>query len=179
MKNLHYLFLLILFSQCRPKEDKTLTQFPGKPDVPSSIIETHASLLKQVHQMTFYKDSSSHVAIKLESFMQHHFKDEENFIFPLLGLLPLLAKEQLPEQNDDIIRLSENVKSELSHMSAEHQLINAYINELKQASTIENLPEISAFENEVLKHAKSEEEILFPASILIGDYLKLKSVKKP
>ena len=49
--------------------------------------------------------------------------------------------------------------------------------ELKQASNKENLAEITEFENEVLDHATSEEEVFFPASIIVGEYLKLKSEK--
>ena len=179
MKNLFYILLLILLSQCKPKEDTSITQFPGKPEVPSSLKKTHVYILAQIHKMTLYKDSSGHVALKLEELMQHHFKEEEDFILPPLGLLPLLAKGQIPEQSKDVILLSENVKSYMNHMSAEHQLIKAYIEELKQASDNENLPEIIEFENEVSHHAISEEEVFFPASILVGEYLKLKSVVKP
>jgi len=39
-----------------------------------------------------YKDESTEVAIKLEVLMQHHFSEEEDFILPLLGLLPMLTK---------------------------------------------------------------------------------------
>ena len=177
MKNLFYILLLIIISQCKPKQDNTITQFPGKPEVPSSIKKTHKYLLEQIQKMTLYKDSSGRVAKKIEELMQHHFQEEEDFILPPLGLLPILANGQMPEQSDDVILLSENVKSMMDHMSVEHQLINAYIQELKQASGKENLPEIIEFENEVIKHATSEEEVLFPASILIGEYLKLKSAK--
>lgn len=179
IKNLFYILLLVFISQCKPKEDSTITQFPDKPAVPSSIKKTHATLLEQIHKMTLYKDSSGRVAKKIEDMMEHHFKEEEDFILPLLGLLPLLANDQIPQQNKEIILLSEKVKSQLNHMSAEHQLIKAYLEELKQASNIENLPEIIEFENEVFKHATSEEEFFFPVSILIGEYLKLKSVIKP
>ena len=179
MKNLFYILLLIFLSQCKPKEEIAITQFPGKPEVPSSIMETHKYLLEQIHKMTLYKDSSGRVALKIEELMQHHFKEEEEFILPPLGLLPLLANGELPEQSEDIIILSEKVKSQLNHMSAEHQLIAAFIEELKQASDKENLPEIIQFEKEVLKHATSEEEVFFPASILIGEYLKLKVVETP
>ena len=64
-------------------------------------------------------------------------------------------------------------------MSAEHQLIIAYIGELKQASTAENQAAIMEFEKAVSKHALSEEEVYFPAAIMVGEYLKLKSVNKP
>lgn len=178
MKNLGYLVLLIFFSQCKPKTDPTLTQFMGKPKVPLSIKKTHEHLLEQIHGMTFYKDSSSQAAIKLENFMLHHFRDEEDLILPLLGLLPSLTKDKIPEHSKEIIRLSENVKLELNHMSAEHQLIKAFMNELKQAAATENLRAIVKFENEVLKHASSEEEVFFPTSILIGDYLKLLNNRK-
>jgi hypothetical protein len=135
--------------------------------------------LEKIHKLTLSKDSSSTIAIKLKDLMQHHFKEEEDFILPLLGLLPLLANGQMPEQNKELILLSENVKKQLNHMSAEHQLIKAYIEELKQASDKENQTEIIEFENEVIKHATSEEEVFFPASIVVGEYLKLKLVVKP
>ena len=179
MKNLFYLFLLVFLSQCKPKEDNTITQFPGKPEVPSSIKETHANLLEQIHKMTLYEDSSSQIALKLEDLMKHHFQEEEDLILPILGLLPSLANEQIPEQIDDMILLSKNVRSQMDHMSAEHQLINAYIGELKEAADKKNLPEIIEFENEIIQHAISEEEVFYPTAILVGEYLELRSAKKP
>src|SRR5690606_9408480 len=157
MKSLFYLFLLISITQCKPKADRTITQFPGKPEVPSSISQTHIHLLEQIHKMTLHKDSSGRVALKLEALMQHHCKEEEDFILPPLGLLPLFTNDEIPEQHEEIIILSRNVKHQLNHMSAEHQLIEAYIEELKQASNKEQLPEIIAFEAEVVQHATSEE----------------------
>ena len=108
MKNLLYLLLLIFIIQCKPKTDNTLVEFSGKPEVPSSILKTHAALLEQIHKMTLLKDSSGIIANKLDSLMQHHFKEEENIILPALGLLPLLANGKMPEQKEDIILLSEN-----------------------------------------------------------------------
>lgn len=179
MKNFFYILLLIFFSQCRPKENKIEIQFARKPEVPSSIKKTHEFLLERIRKLTLNKDSSGIIALKLEDLMQHHFKEEEDFILPLLGLLPLLANEQMPEQNKELLLLSEKVKSQLNHMSAEHQLIAAYIEELKKASDKESQTEIIEFENEVIEHATSEEEVFFPASILVGEYLKLKLVVKP
>ena len=178
MKNLFYLSLLFFTLQCSPKTDQTITQFKGKPEVPSSLKKTHSELLQQLHQFTLIKDSSVKVALKLEELMLHHFLEEEDYILPTLGLLPSLAKGQLPESPTEIIMLSEKAKSQMDHMSAEHQLIKAYIEELKQASKEENQPAIIAFEKEVSKHAISEEEVYFPAAIMVGEYLKLKSELK-
>lgn len=179
MKNLTYLFLLIFICQCRPKvTEDTTSEFDGKPEVPSSIKLTHKTLLEQLHNITLYEDKSTETAVKLEELMQHHFSEEEDFILPLLGLLPMLTKDEVPPHNKEIIALSEKVQSHLDHMSAEHQLITAYIKELKAVTSAENLQQILDFENEILKHAKSEEEVFFPASILVGNYLKLKLAEK-
>lgn len=179
MKALSYLFLLIFILQCKPKNENSLAQFPGKPEVPSTLKNVHAELLAQLHQFTLIKDSSAKFSLKLQELMLHHFKEEEDFVLPPLGLLPSLASGQLPEKTNDIIKFNGNIRSQMDHLSAEHQLIKAYIEELKQASTAENQPGILEFGKEVSKHAVSEEEVYFPAAILVGEYLKLKTQTKP
>lgn len=177
MKHFSYILLLVLFiSQCRPKEENTITQFSGKPEVPLSIKTEHQYLLDKIYKISLFQDSTGRVAIKLNDLMQHHFKEEEDYVFPPLGLLPLLSTGKLPEQSKEVIVFTEKLKSQLSHMSAEHQLIKAFMDELILAAAKENHPEIIEFEKEIHKHANAEEEILFPTAILIGEYLKLKSM---
>lgn len=175
MKHFYYTLLLVLFiCQCRHKEENTIILFPGKPEVPSSIKKEHEYLLEKIHKMTLLHDSTGLAAVKLNDLMQHHFKEEEDFVLPPLGLLPLLTSGKLPEQSKEVIQLCEKLKSQLLHLSVEHQLIKAYMDELLQAAANENHPEIIEFEQELHKHAKTEEEVFFPAAILIGEYLKLK-----
>ena len=177
MKHYYYgiLLLALFIIQCRHKEENIITQFPGKPGVPLFIKNEHENLLNQVAQFTLIEDSAGRAAIKLQDLMQHHFDEEEDFVLPQLGLLSLLASGKLSDHNKEVIQLSEKLKSNLTHLNVEHQLIAAYLDELKQVATIENLPGIIEFEKELIKHANSEEEVLFPAAVLIGDYLKLKS----
>lgn len=176
MKHYYYILLLALFIfQCRHKEENTATHFSGKPEVPSSIQKEHENLLNRIHMLTLLEDSTGLAARKLHNLMQHHFTEEEDFVLPQLGLLPLLASGKLPDQSKEVIQLSEKLKSHLSHLSVEHQLIKAYVDELKQVATKENLLEIIEFEKELQKHADTEEEVFFPSAVLIGEYLKLKS----
>ena len=173
------LFLLVLFtSQCRNKgvDNNYITLFPGKPDMPSSIKNEHDSLLAQLHVITLFQDSTGIVAITLLELMEHHFREEENVVFPPLGLLPSLASGEIPEKSEEIIQLTEKVKSQLTHLSVEHQLIKARMGELVQAAAKENHPEIIAFIHDVDKHATVEEEVYFPAAILVGEYLKLQAL---
>lgn len=173
--SLYLLLLPVLFLQCRKKEEIYTTQFPGKPEVPSSIKNEHEFLLDQVKSFALFQDSTGAVAIKLAELMQHHFKEEEDFVLPPLGLLPFIADGKIPQQREEIIRLTEKLKSQLAHLNAEHQFIIAFTHELSQAAAQENHPEIRAFENALHKHAQTEEEIYFPAALLVGDYLKIQT----
>ena len=170
MKNFYYLLLFLLFfCQCRHKEENTITQFYGKPEVPSSIKKEHEYLLDKIHEITLFQDSTGHAAVKLYDLMQHHFNEEEDYVLPPLGLLPLLASGKLSEQSKEFIELCEKLKSQLPHLSAEHQLIKAFVDELMQAAINDNHPEIGEFEKELQKHANTEEEVFFSTVILIGE----------
>jgi hemerythrin superfamily protein len=48
------------------------------------------------------------------------------------------------------------------------------MDELIQAPSNESHPEIAELEKALHTHANAEEEILFPAAILVGEYLKNK-----
>ena len=181
MKNPLFLIpLVILFSQCRQHtEENYITVFPGKPGVPASIKSEHEYLLAQIDKMALFQDSTGIVAIKLKELMHHHFSEEEDYVLPPLGLLPLLAGGKIPDQGKAVVQLTEKLKTQLTHLSVEHQMIKAYIGELKEAAVKENHPGVIEFEKAVSKHAETEEEVFFPAAILIGEYLKLTSKEKP
>ncbi len=176
MKHLVFTLLLALFSfQCRQKNETYITQFPGKPEVPSTILKEHTDLLSQMQAFTSFKDSTGQVARRLYEVMQHHFGEEEDFVLPPLAVLPLLASGQVPERHEEILLLTEKLKTQLSHMNAEHQMIKVHVGELNQAAANEGHSIPAAFEENLRRHAQTEEEIFFPAAILVGEFLKLKS----
>ena len=168
------IFLLLLFLQCKPKEDNNTFSFPGKPEVPESILLQHHSLLDQIKSFTAFQDSTGRVASRLEEVMVHHFEEEERYVLPPLGLLPLLSGGEMPAESDKIILLTDEFKAQFDHMSAEHQFIVALAEELTKAAETNNHPGISQFVKELKAHASAEEEIYFPAALLVGDFLKLK-----
>ncbi len=166
-------FFTLLFSCCKPKQDDVVTQFPGKPEIPASIKKEHEELLNTIHAFTLFQDSTGKTAIELEKLMLHHFKEEEDYVLPPLGLLPDLSKGLLPEKKQEIIAMTEKLKEQYSHMSAEHQLI-AHLNKLMTIAAEENHPEVAEFGKAIHKHASAEEEIYFPTAIVVGEFLKMK-----
>lgn len=176
MKPFYYsLPLAVIIFFCRPKEVNTNKGFSGKAEVPFSIKQEHDTLLRQIQKLSLFEDSAGQAGKKLHQLIEHHFKEEESFVLPQLGLLPLLASGKLPDRGAEVIELSGKLESHLLHLKAEHQLIKAYVDELKQVAAKKDLPEIIALEEELKKHANTEEEIFFPAAVLVRDFLKLKS----
>ncbi|HEY0751937.1 MAG TPA: hemerythrin domain-containing protein, partial [Chitinophagaceae bacterium] len=86
-------------------------------------------------------------------------------------------KGEQPADADQVITLTEKLKGQFQHMDVEHQMVRAYLNELKTASDKD--PEVLKLVDELNKHARMEEEILFPTALLIGKHLKLLKEKTP
>lgn len=171
----YFLLLSLLLTQCKPKADDTVTHFQGKPEIPATIKEEHEYLLNKIGKLALLEDSTGKAALKLHELMQHHFTEEEDYVLPPLGLLPLLAEGKMPTQSEAVIGLTEKLKAQWLHMQVEHQLIKAYMDEVLQAAAVENHPDVISLAKEIGKHAATEEEVYFPAAILVGEYIKLKN----
>lgn len=59
-------------------------------------------------------------------------------------------------------------------MLAEHAAIGKALDRLRTAAQQERKHEAAAFAERLKAHAKQKEEILYPAAVLAGSYLKLK-----
>ncbi|OGW13786.1 MAG: hypothetical protein A2035_00505 [Nitrospirae bacterium GWA2_42_11] len=79
---------------------------------------------------------------------------------------------------EDVLHLTERLKAELSQMLAEHRAIIDSLLKLADVATRENKLEIAFFAKKLILHARTEEEVLYPASILVGEYLKIKLNKQ-
>lgn len=178
MERILYILLMVaMLAQCRREQPDYMTQFPGKPEVPHFIKQEHDYLLGELEKLTLTKDSTGRVAARTLEFMQHHFQEEEQYVLPPLQSLPSLASEIIPEHSAEIIRLTEKLRSQLTHMNADHQMIMAHLEELKQAAAYDNHPDVTLLEEQIHRHARVEEEVYFPAAIVIGEYLKQKGVE--
>jgi hemerythrin-like domain-containing protein len=70
--------------------------------------------------------------------------------------------------------MTDTLKSVLPQLLKEHQTIMAELENLAEAAKKEKRPEYTRFAEKMMLHARTEEEVLYPASILIGEYLKQK-----
>ena len=92
---------------------------------------------------------------------------------PPLGLLADLADGRVKPEMEKFVKLTDDLKSQLPEMLKEHARIVAALDSLSEASLRENKPRVQHFAERLKQHAKTEEEVLYPAAILVGEYLKL------
>lgn len=104
-----------------------------------------------------------------------HFAAEEEYAMPPLGLLTAIA------QGDHInaaeasraIEMAARLKAHYGQMIAEHQQIHAALEALAAAARDEHKQQVAAFAEALMLHAQNEEQVLYPATLLVGKYLTL------
>lgn len=141
---------------------------------PPSLKHEHEELHAELVAATKAGGRIGAAAEAVARVLHPHFVKEEEYALPPLGLLALLADGKSPPDRDAVIAMTERLKKDLAHMLHEHKAIVIELHKLMEAAKSENKPEYVHFAEKLKLHAQTEEEVLYPASILIGEYLKLK-----
>lgn len=173
MKSTFYIFFcLLFFSQCKQKDEYVQAQLNQHPGSPGILVNQHQDLLAKARLLSAEKDS---IGVKLYDLLKYHFTEEEQYVFPVLAKLPELAAGNIPANSDSIVALTMKFKSNSAKLLAEHQMIKSLIEEYKVGAKTQSQTGFEEFQKALAEHASAEEEIFFPATVLIGDYLKFKS----
>lgn len=106
--------------------------------------------------------------------MHPHFLREDEYAMPPLSLLPRLAPGEVTPDMAEVLPLVARLKEELPLMLEEHRAILGAVRELAVAAETEADEKYIRFAAELMVHAQLEEEVLYPAAILVGEYVKLK-----
>jgi hypothetical protein len=150
---------------------------PGQPTlaVPASIRTEHQHLHHQLEAAIAAGGKTGAAAKAVADVLAPHFEDEEAYAMPPLGLLGALARGEpiRDEQVREAIAMAERLRSDYDQMVAEHVQIHAALKALAAAAQEEHKPGPAAFAEALMQHAGSEEELLYPTTLLIGKYLEL------
>lgn len=149
--------------------------------IPESLKYEHEELHAELEKAIGAGGKLGEAAKAVAEALHLHFMKEEEYAMPPLGLLPALAEGRVTsDMKDVIIPRTDRLKADLPHMLEEHKAIVASLkNLLDVAKKEEDKAEYAAFAEKLMLHAKNEEEVLYPASILVGEYLKERLKKTP
>jgi iron-sulfur cluster repair protein YtfE (RIC family) len=142
--------------------------------VPEALQLQHDLMHQQLARAVAEGGGTGKAAEAVVEALRPHVVKEEDFGLPALGLLPHLATGRVSPVMRGVIVMTDRLKVQYEQMLADHEVIVAAVHELAEAATQEGKLEYAGFCKKLLLHMKTEEQVLYPAAILIGEYLKLK-----
>jgi len=139
---------------------------------PESIAIEHGELHEALAGMAAEPGEMAAAARDLERALAPHFKREEQIATPPLGLLPALAKGDATAEMRSILPMTDALERELPQMLREHEVIRRALTKFRTAAERNGRQDYMRFAANLAAHAREEEEILYPAAIVVGRYVK-------
>ena len=115
---------------------------------------------------------SGSAATKALVIVRAHYAKEEAFVLPPLGLLPFITKGEISKDMEPAIAMGARVRATLAEFQKDHIEITSLMNELIEAGTKTHDDELVRLATWVASQSLTHIEVLMPASIMIGDYLR-------
>ena len=142
--------------------------------VPPSLSQEHSELHAALSAATKLPGAVGEAARAVAQLLYPHFVKEEEFALPPLGLLLQLAGGRLTEDMLPVAKMTDRLKGELPAMLAEHRDIIAALKELEKAGLAGRDEGAVRLARKIISHTQAEEEMMYPAAILVGEYVKSK-----
>jgi hypothetical protein len=146
--------------------------------IPKSIQVEHKAIHYALTEATKAPGRVGVAARELAAVLGPHFKREDEIALPPLGLLGPLAAGETPSGMSEALAMSDGLRKELPRMLEEHKQIRAATEKLRAVAREENASAHAEFAEELAAHAASEEEVLYPAAVLVGDIIRARMAKK-
>jgi hypothetical protein len=142
--------------------------------IPHSLTVEHEALHEDLSATTKLGGRTGAAAQQVATLLHAHFGSEEEFALPPLALLRPLASGRVSPDMRTVITLTDRLKVELPRMLDEHKAIVEALDALRHAAEAEGHLEAVRFADRLTLHAQHEEEVLYPAALLVGELVKLK-----
>ncbi|HJW10701.1 MAG TPA: hemerythrin domain-containing protein [Albitalea sp.] len=143
-----------------------------KYHIPTPLQQEHEQLHEQLRQATQAGGEVGELAKTLAGLMHPHFVKEDRIALPPLGLLVALARGDVRPEMAGVLELTDQLEAELPAMLAEHGTIVEALQRLRDAAQRAGRGEIVEFAQQLMQHARTEEEVMYPAAILVGQVVR-------
>jgi hypothetical protein len=146
--------------------------------IPQSLQTEHEEIHEALVAATRAPGRVGAAAKELAAVLDPHFERENQIALPPLGLLASLAAGDTPAGMQEALALTDALRKELPRMLEEHKRIRAATEKLRAAAREEKAAVHEQLAETLAAHAQTEEEILYPAAILVGDIIRARMAKK-
>ena len=143
-----------------------------KIEIPQSMRAEHTEIHDALAAATRKPGRVGEAARDLATILHPHFVRDEQVALPPLGLLEPLARGARDPSMDKVLPMTDALRAELPAMLRQHVDIAAAARRLEAVAREEKDAEVEHLARKLQEHAKSEEEILYPAAILVGEVVR-------
>ena len=140
--------------------------------IPSSVQEEHLELMAALIAAAQERGPVGEAARQLGDALQPHFAREERIALPPLGLLRPLSEGVVPPDAGAVLPLTDTLLAELPRMMEEHRRIAAALSHFEAVALNEGVHRHEMLVVSLRRHARTEEEVLYPAAVLVGDLVR-------
>jgi len=141
-------------------------------EIPASIREEHAAIHQELEQATAAPGRVGAAARALAAVLHPHFVREEQIALPPLGLLAPLARGEHDPGMRNVLPMTDSLRAELPRMLEEHRAIRAATLKLLTEARAARNARVTRLAEQLALHAKTEEEVYYPAAVLVGDVVR-------
>jgi hypothetical protein len=145
--------------------------------IPASIKAEHDEIHAELVAATKAPGTVGEAARALAAVLHPHFVREEEIALPPLGLLAPLARGEAPKDMRDVLTMTDALKAELPRMLDEHKVIHAATARLGNVARAEGNAAVAHLADKLALHASGEEEVFYPAAILVGELVRARTVR--
>ena len=141
--------------------------------IPIPLQQEHNALHERLRSATSEPGAVGAAAKALARLMHPHFVKEDEIALPPLGLLGALAAGKVSGDMKAVLALTDQLEAELPQMLREHEAIVGALQTLRAAAESAGRAEVVSFADDLIQHARTEEEVMYPAAILVGRHVRL------
>ena len=140
--------------------------------IPESIQVEHGEIHSALVRATKAPGEVGKAARDLAAVLHPHFVREEQIALPPLGLLAPVSRGEVTPEMRAVLPLTDSLRAELPKMLEEHKAIHAATVHLAEVAKAAGDSAASRIAEQLLIHAQNEEEVMYPAAILVGDMVR-------
>lgn len=145
--------------------------------IPESIKVEHGEIHEALVRATKAPGEVGKAARDLAEVLHPHFVREEQIALPPLGLLAPLARGEVTPEMRAVLPMTDSLRAELPKMLEEHKAIHAATVHLGEVAKAAGDSAAARVAEQLLVHAQNEEEVMYPAAILVGDIVRARLKK--
>jgi hypothetical protein len=146
--------------------------------IPQSLEAEHHEIHEALLEATRVPGRVGAAAKELAAVLDPHFERENEIALPPLSLLASLAAGRAFTWQQEALAMTDALRKEMPRMLEEHTRIRAATEKLRAVAREEKAPAQEQLAERLAAHAQTEEEILYPAAILVGDIIRARMAKK-